>query len=590
MDLGVAYSYAGDLSRADEYANQAIKHASWGNFGNMTRDVVYRTAYKIMGDVKLRRGRPTEAIEDYRKALNAANDGWKFFVQVSLANAYVAAGNLNEAKSTLSGIVSPSDGRRAFLLRTLGNLALANKQFDEAVGHFKEMSLVNKADAAYLRVWALEGIGRASIASGNKQAALAAYLDAINAAQQLRVRFRNEEFKSGLFGEMRMVFDEAVRLLAEDGQIEKAFEISEQGRSRALLDMLRNRVSVGGGASAFVDTRGKPLSASEIRASLPKDAAVVQYHVLGDKTFAWVIRVSGVRLVIVDAKRDDIANTVEQFRDALFDRRAAAEGLGAKLHQLLISPLDLQPNDSLIIVGHDALHYLPFQALRNSDSFLIERHSISYAPSASALKTLLDRPMMSRSGNVVGLGNPDLRESGMALPGAQREVEHIKSLFPAASIFVRGEATKQRVVDNAKSSRLLHIAAHAEVDMIDPLFSKIRLSPNGSDRGELEAHEVYRLDLSDSQLVVLSACDSGLGRVSNGDEIWGFTRAFLGAGAGSIMVTLWPVADESTELLMKRFYEELAKGSDRRESLRNAQIALIKDPKFRAPFFGPPSI
>jgi CHAT domain-containing protein len=101
----------------------------------------------------------------------------------------------------------------------------------------------------------------------------------------------------------------------------------------------------------------------------------------------------------------------------------------------------------------------------------------------------------------------------------------------------------------------------------------------------VEAREVYSMKLDTVSLVALSACETGLGKVSRGDEIWGFTRSFLSAGAPSLMVSLWPVADESTEKLMKRFYAEMTKGIDRRRALQAAQLDVMRDPRFSAPYF-----
>lgn len=132
------------------------------------------------------------------------------------------------------------------------------------------------------------------------------------------------------------------------------------------------------------------------------------------------------------------------------------------------------------------------------------------------------------------------------------------------------------------------MAAHAEVDSIDPLHSRILLAAEGNDPGFLEAREVYAVDLKGVSLVTLSACESGLGRVARGDEIQGFTRSFLTAGASGLVVSLWPVADDSTELLMTKLYGELAKGSEAIDAMRSAQIAVLAQKKFAHPFFWAP--
>ena len=114
-----------------------------------------------------------------------------------------------------------------------------------------------------------------------------------------------------------------------------------------------------------------------------------------------------------------------------------------------------------------------------------------------------------------------------------------------------------------------------------------RLAADGNKSGELEAHEIYAMDLRAAGMITLSACESGLGKVSKGDEVWGFTRSFLSAGGRALLVSLWPVADESTEQLMIRYYQGLEK-NDARSALRTAQLELIKDARYAHPLFWAP--
>jgi len=243
----------------------------------------------------------------------------------------------------------------------------------------------------------------------------------------------------------------------------------------------------------------------------------------------------------------------------------------------------LSEGEALVIIPHSSLHYLPFQALRGPNGYLIEERAISYAPSASALVHLLNAPD-GGGGKVIVFGNPDLKSPKLDLPGAQREVERIKELYPRTELYVRGQATKERLIRLSSESGILHIAAHANVDEVDPLYSTIHLASTQDVPGELEAHEIYRLNLANTSLVVLSACNTGLGRVSKGDEIWGFARTFLGAGAQTLLVSLWPVDDESTELLMTQFYKN-APGIGVQQALRRGQIDLLQDKRFSHPFF-----
>lgn len=254
------------------------------------------------------------------------------------------------------------------------------------------------------------------------------------------------------------------------------------------------------------------------------------------------------------------------------------------MHDLLVKPANLAAGESLSIIPHDVLHYLPFQALWTGDAYLLQKSALSYAPSASALVFLMDRKPAT-SGKFFALGNPDLGDPSRALPGAQKEVEALMTLFPDSETYFGDKATRQRFFEGAVKSRLVHVASHGTVDPVDPLYSKLYLAKEANHNGTVDAREIYGLKLAGTELIVLSACETGLGNVSRGDEVWGFTRSFLSAGAPALVVSLWPVSDESTEMLMKHLYGNLTKGVGRREALRNASLAVLADPRFASPMY-----
>ena len=159
------------------------------------------------------------------------------------------------------------------------------------------------------------------------------------------------------------------------------------------------------------------------------------------------------------------------------------------------------------------------------------------------------------------------------------------ALFTGATIFTQAAATKAQFKSSAAGAGVLHVAAHAEVDLIDPLQSRILLAPGAGDAGFLEAREIYDIDMGKVSLITLSACESGLGRIARGDEILGFTRSFLSAGASSLLVSLWPVEDDSTELLMTTLYGELARGTPSAQAMQRAQRAVLARPRYTDPYF-----
>ena len=232
---------------------------------------------------------------------------------------------------------------------------------------------------------------------------------------------------------------------------------------------------------------------------------------------------------------------------------------------------------------HDALHYMPFQALRNGNAYLIEQNMLAFAPSAAVAVQLAQRTVDQRT-PLVAFGNPGTDER-LALPGSEREAEQISNLFAGSRVFVKAAATRQQFRASVASAGILHVAAHAEVDLVDPLQSRILLAPEGTDDGFMHARDIYGMDMGNVALITLSACESGLGRVARGDEILGFTRSFLSAGASSLLVSLWQVEDESTALLMTTMYGGLAQGQPAAAAMQRAQLQVMQNPAFREPYF-----
>lgn len=578
-DLAIAYSYAGDLDSAERYAGEALKHAA--------RDpaIVAGPAYKTLGDVAVRRGRFDEAITLYGKAAESASERFRPLVDVSLANAYLAAGRPAQARALYDGLSAPEPALQPLYGRGLGNLLLAEGKAVEAGAAFEAAAAsASGPDADYHRLWAVEGLARSWLARGDRRVAHRHYLEAARLSELIRARFRSEEFKTGLFGDMQDIFEQAIALSMELGETERAWSLSERSRGRALLDTVRGRVATDGRLDAAVNA----VELARLQGELQNRELVVQYHSLRDRLIAWVITPAALRATTLPIPRAELESVVDGFRQSIFRRRGDTSMIARTLHDRLVAPLELPGDrDRLIVVPHGALHYLPFQALVRADGgYLIEHAGIAVVPSAS-VAVQLARRSSEPAGALVAFGNP-ANLAREALPGAEREVEQISELFSERQVYFREQASKSRFRKSAGAGRILHVAAHAEVDSIDPLHSRILLAAEGDDPGFLEAREVYGVDLQGVSLVTLSACESGLGRIARGDEIQGFTRSFLTAGASGLLVSLWPVADDSTEFLMTHFYGAFARGTPSIDAMRDAQVATLRQSRFAHPFFWAP--
>jgi CHAT domain-containing protein len=202
------------------------------------------------------------------------------------------------------------------------------------------------------------------------------------------------------------------------------------------------------------------------------------------------------------------------------------------------------------------------------------------------------------SGAALGRG-PGVALAGLVqpppLPAARDEVCRIARLFGAdqAAVFLGPEASEENVKASAvvHSARILHFAAHGLLDEDHPDLSGLQLTHAGesAEDGLLQVREIFNLQLR-ADLVVLSACQSGLGKEVSGEGLIGMTRAFLYAGASSVVVSLWQVDDVSTADLMVGFYSHLKAGLDRAEALRNAKLELIDRSRYSHPYFWAPFV
>lgn len=591
--LATAFLAGGDLGGAERFATEAKKLYVYPTY----RADIHTTSDKLLGDVALRRGEIDKAIAAYLESINSALGDTRFYSRVALASAYLKAKKpekskevLDKAETYLEALPAKQQPvAKGSLFRIRALTAIGEGKPDLAIDMYKAalQAVGTSEDATYDKFWILDGLAQAHFARADREATLKTSLEAIDLSERIRGQFRSEELKSALFGEMQGVYDLAIRALIESGQHGTAWEINERGRSRALLDMLRNRIELASGSNVFAETTDKSPKLAELTGKLKAGEVLLSYRVLNDRTIVWISRTSGTRVATIAAGRGEIAMLVQDFRDAVIENKPAVNGLGGKLYDLLIKPASITPGESLIVLPHEGLHYLPFQALWTGDGYLAQKSAISYAPSVGALLAVMAR-QASPSEKFFALGNPDLGDPMLDLPGAQREVEGLSKLFQKSESYYRGEATRARFTKDAPGAKLIHVAAHGTVDALDPLHSKLHLAKEPDHPGTIEAREIYGMSLGSADLVALSACESGLGKVSRGDEIWGFTRSFLAAGAPSLLVSLWPVSDDATELLMRTFYDQMTRGSDRREALRKAEIAVLSDSRFSAPVFWAP--
>jgi CHAT domain-containing protein/tetratricopeptide (TPR) repeat protein len=339
----------------------------------------------------------------------------------------------------------------------------------------------------------------------------------------------------------------------------------------------------------------EPLQVADIQREIAPGTTMISYFLTSIGAHAWVLDRGSFHYVALPLDSKALsqvrcwAKEVQHARGVTPINPCNPEGNPEEnLYRVLIAPLrDKIQSRRLVVIPHGVLHYIPFAALRDPQTghYLVEDYTLTYAPSASALRFLRGKESPI-AGKALVLGNPANPAPELPpLPGAEKEAALVAQALGTTPLVGR-DATENLLYHLDKKVDLVHIAAHGIYDSDNPSFSRIALAPGAKQDGNLELHEILAdLDLSGVNLVVLSACQTAIGERSGGDEIVGLTRGLLYAGSSGVISTLWDIDDEAAAILMAEFYRLLLSGTPVAEALQQAQLALLRSPRFKDPSY-----
>jgi CHAT domain-containing protein len=345
--------------------------------------------------------------------------------------------------------------------------------------------------------------------------------------------------------------------------------------------------------------------------TMSKDCAYVEYVVSKERIYAFVLtrKRAGAGPVLkvypLGIQPQDLARKVDQFHQRLANRHPDFASIAHELYAMLIEPASeqLRGISTVCIVPDGFLWNLPFQALiTNSNHYLIEDHSLYYAPSLSVLREMTTDKVGREKGDasLLAFGNPVIgtdeqrHEELCPLPEAETEVKTVARTFRALGnkVLIGRVASEKTFRALAPTYATIHLATHGVLDNRQPLYSHLLLTKTAGDLendGLLEAREIMNMKLN-ADLAVLSACETANGRISPGEGVMGMSWAFFVAGARSMLVSQWKVNSVSTSQLMKNFYHTMevnARRSNRNKAaaLQAAARNLMKDQRYRHPFY-----
>jgi CHAT domain-containing protein len=356
--------------------------------------------------------------------------------------------------------------------------------------------------------------------------------------------------------------------------------------------------------------RAQPVGLVTLQQSLRPDEMILEYVLDELSSYCLHITHTSAAVTVLPAARKPIEHLVETYVADVRLKKSNAE-TGKDLYSLLVRPIPgIESKSRLIIVPDGKLHLLPFSSLPDSQGrYLLESHIVTYAPSATVLYLIRNSPMAQPPTQAfLGVGDIQLtqdrttaakKDSGTAsastttpanpfdlggtrlqdIPATRDEVIAVSQLFGEKTLLLGMDATETAFkAEPLAEFEIIHIAAHGVASAKFPDRAALVLGndPKSGEDGLLQVREIRDLSLN-ADLVTLSACDTGVGALEGEEGIANLVRAFLFAGAKSVVASLWAASDVYTLKLMQHFYRHIADGEDKASALRHAQMELIKE-------------
>lgn len=646
MALGLLERYQGRYSTALRHLDESCRLIEReGDMLGLARVLTNRGIVSTEGWVQgqLPRTALEEALGHHIKCRDIAQELQEPALELqawnNIGTVYKAMDRLDDAlaayRAALSLTLPEQSFRRAILTNNIAEVQEAQGLWTEAQQAYEEaLAIYRDVGDDYEIADALLNLGSVQERLGLIAAAMARYREAVAAVESVRARLKAEEARAGFLATRLAPYERFVALsLEHHGGEALAFEMVERAKARAFIELLADRplrppeavprdlldrersirgalshlYQMGAGATVvgpvahqavaleteleevyrqmrrldaqYAGCRAvDPLGLTEVQRRLPRGAAVLEYFEVKGEIGCFVIdRVSAKTFMLPGAAEALRRHLASGESGAIPPAAQAVEayGSGDGLYASLLAPVDplLAAHDDLYVVPHGLLHHVPLHALGVAAP-LLQRHRVVYAPSASIL-------VRDHAGRTSGHGEQRqgclaLGYNGTTLRYAEFEARHVAGITGGA-VYVGAEAVAPKLQREGMVYRTVHLACHGTFNPQAPLASGLMLAD-----GKLDAMTILQnLELR-ADLVVLSACDSGQAALLRGDELMGLARSILYAGADAVLVSLWPVDDLATALLMDAFYRAraaLPPGlTSTAEALRQAQLLLRSMP------------
>lgn len=482
----------------------------------------------------------------------------------------------------------------ADVYHSLGQLAMLQGQFSQAgEAYTLGLNLANEAQLRPLSCQFFYRLGQLSELQHDSHAAYPHYQDAIRETEEMLRQVSRESTQIQVAGIRQQIYQTMVLCCLKLGRHEEAFHYVQRAKGRAFLDLVARS------SAQAVNIYEQPCTVADLQTVLPENTAIIEFFSTGETGLAepyldclpaatahlrnkllpskqlliFVVTARTLNVVTLAASIEQITRHFDRFTKRLRgtepDQVLSALSRWHQLDGQLLEPVRsyLHNVHHLIIAPHSVLHYLPFHALAKSGQIL-QPHlaAVSYIPSASLLLRVMEKPLINTTARAVLAVGVD----GEGLRHAAAEAAWVAG-YLQGDLLLNTNATVATVRHHLKNTRVIHFSCHGHFSSERPMHSGLELID-----GQLSAEEILQLGPLQAELVVVSACETGLNHLMPGDELMGLTRALLGVGVRSLLMTLWKIEELPTRIFMEQFYQSWQMGSSRSVAVTSAQQLLQK--------------
>ncbi|MAL18623.1 MAG: hypothetical protein CL670_13065 [Balneola sp.] len=609
----------GDYNSAEKYLSDGFEIAS-----NIDKTTLLAQGHKLKGEVYAMQGNFDSSLKEYKKyyKLNS-NEGalsLSIWPAIHLARAY------NRVESDSAFVLAKQVFENIDAVRNnVAGFTFKAGFFSEYAGFYNEVAewyIVRKED--HNKAFELVEGAKARVLMDELAEAESKLFQQLDEATLIRKQQMQKQIDK-LYGEIRESEDntESEQLRNELKNLEFEYQ--------TFLNTIRQKVP---DLKAF--EYPEPLRAGDAMDLLDDETAIFEYAFANDKLIRFLITQDAIEGTVIEQIGSQPAKTfltqeIKKFREFIID--GTGEGEYEQLYNALIPGEDLLRSKGVrnfVVVPGGPISFVPFEALSKDGKYIIQTYNVKYLPSASIYPFIrpphrtTSQELLALAGSGFEGGQEGITESSSqtsfaSLPSTLLEVDSIAANFSTTRLLKNEDVTEATLKSfDLSQFRYIHFATHAEIDEINPSQSGLMLSKKmeveslfGED-GHLNSTEISGLRLN-ADLVTLSACQTGMGKLINGEGLLGLQRSFLTAGSSSVMVSLWNIFDRSTSVFMSKFYKSVLEHKEedygiwnqsldlvglyehpmfdyKAKALRDAKLAMIDHPYYNKPVHWAPFI